>query len=107
MKRTWVLLVSGVAVCAGAMGARSMLRGDNAGNVLTGKAAFASAETERPGTFRKITVADLPAPYATMSADNHAEVVPRPKDAWPKAPAGFEVQLFATGFNVPRELRMA
>ena len=107
MKRTWLILVSGVAVCAGAMGARSILRGDNSGNVLTGKAAFASAETERPGTFRKITVADLPTPYATTSADNHAEVVPRPKDAWPKAPAGFEVQLFATGFNMPRELRMA
>ncbi len=84
MKRTWLILVSGVAVCAGAMGARSILRGDNSGNVLTGKAAFATAETERPGTFRNITVADLPTPYATTSADNHAEVVPRPKDAWPQ-----------------------
>jgi len=33
--------------------------------------------------------------------------VARPTNAWPKAPAGFEVQLYATGFNMPRLMRTA
>jgi hypothetical protein len=31
-------------------------------NVITGTAAFDTFQTENPGTFRKITVADLPQP---------------------------------------------
>jgi glucose/arabinose dehydrogenase len=65
-------------------------------------APFTDYRFEKPGTSRKITPADLPEPYATKSANNGPRVVVRPADAWPKAPAGFRVQQFATGLDNPR-----
>jgi glucose/arabinose dehydrogenase len=62
---------------------------------------------EDPGKVRKITLRDLPAPYATDSAGNAPKLVPRPRDAWPKAPAGFSVQQYASGLENPRLLRTA
>ena len=62
---------------------------------------------EQPGTTRKITVADLPQPYQTKSAQNQAHVVPRPADAWPKALPGFKVTLFFSGLQNPRLVRRA
>ena len=79
----------------------------NSGAVLTGTAAFTDYSKESPGVTRKITVADLPAPYATKSVDNGPNVVKRPDNAWPKAPAGFKVDLYATGLNQPRLIRTA
>jgi glucose/arabinose dehydrogenase len=81
--------------------------GNITGPVLTGQAAFTDYKKEAPGVVRKITVADLPQPYATRSAGNSPEVVPRPSNAWPKAPAGFKVDLYASGLNLPREIRTA
>src|SRR5580692_4557128 len=40
-------------------------------------APFTDFRYEAPGTTRKITVKDLPAPFATKSADNGAELVAR------------------------------
>lgn len=34
-------------------------------------------------------------------------IVPRPKDALPKVPDGFTVEVFASGFKMPRTLRVA
>ncbi len=39
--------------------------------VLTGQDAFTDYTKEHPGVRRHLTVADLPAPYATESANNH------------------------------------
>lgn len=75
--------------------------------VLTGGSAFATTATEKPGVFRKITVEDLPAPFATPSATNQSHIVPRPANASLQTLPGFQVQLFATGFEQPRELRTA
>lgn len=82
---------------------------DQAGKpaVLTGQTAFTDAAHESPGTRRHITVADLPAPAPEQSVDNGPSVVPRPANAWPKAPAGFKVELYATDLINPRELRTA
>lgn len=66
------------------------------------KAPFTDFRYEAPGTIRKITVSDLPAPYATQSAENGAEVVKRPADAWPKTLPGFMVQLYASDLDDPR-----
>ncbi len=74
---------------------------------LTGQAAFTDYSKEYPGVRRKITPADLPAPYATPSANNGAATIPRPDKAWPKAPEGFKVEQFATGLEGPRLMRMA
>jgi glucose/arabinose dehydrogenase len=70
-------------------------------------APFTDFRYETPGTTRKITVKDLPQPYATDSAENGAEVVARPENAWPVAPAGFKVELYASGLENPRLLRTA
>jgi glucose/arabinose dehydrogenase/mono/diheme cytochrome c family protein len=63
---------------------------------------FVDYHSEEPGRMHKITVQDLPAPYATNSANNGPNVVDRPQNAWPKAPAGFKVDQFATGLHEPR-----
>lgn len=68
---------------------------------------FTDYRGEKPGTVHKITVADLPAPYATESVDAGPSVVPRPENAWPQAPAGFKVQEFASGLENPRLIRTA
>jgi Glucose/sorbosone dehydrogenases len=71
------------------------------------KAPFTDFRYEKPGTTRKITVADLPAPFATKSAENGADEVARPENAWPVAPAGFKVEMFASGLENPRWMRTA
>jgi len=68
---------------------------------------FTDFRYEAPGTVRKVTVADLPAPYATESAGNPPKIVPRPEGAWPKALPGFTVGLFAEGLKGPRLTRTA
>jgi glucose/arabinose dehydrogenase/mono/diheme cytochrome c family protein len=70
-------------------------------------APFTDFRYEKPGTSRKITVADLPQPYATSSAENGPKVYPRPQNAWPVAPAGFKVEMYASGLENPRTLRTA
>jgi len=68
---------------------------------------FTDYRLEKPGLIRKITLADLPPPFATPSAGNGPKVVPRPEDAWPQVPAGFKVQLYVTGLDDPRLIRTA
>jgi len=68
---------------------------------------FTDYRQESPGTSRKITAADLPAPFATRPARNSAHVVARPADTWPKAPVGFKVQQYATNLVAPRQIRTA
>ena len=89
-------------------GAVSVLLGQaDSTTVLTGQAAFVSSLEIKPGTRRKITPADLPKPYATESAATVSRIVPRPDGVWPQAPAGFRVDLFATGLNQPRIIQVA
>ena len=69
----------------------------HAQQTITGQAAFADYTQQKPGVRRKITVADLPEPNPSESVDNGPTLVPRPAAAWPIAPAGFTVQLYAGG----------
>ena len=78
--------------------------GKNAQSAASPQGPFTDYRYEKPGATHKITPKDLPAPYATSSAWNWAMVVARPKDAWPQAPAGFKVELFATGLDEPRKI---
>jgi glucose/arabinose dehydrogenase len=75
--------------------------------VLTGQAAYTDALHQSPGVRRHLTVADLPAPAPGESVDNGPTIVPRPDSAWPVAPKGFKVDLYATGLDNPRLLRVA
>jgi len=56
---------------------------------------FTDFKGEEPGKVHHITAADLPDPYATKSSAIFSRPVPRPADAWPKAPEGFKVTLYA------------
>jgi glucose/arabinose dehydrogenase len=76
-------------------------------NVITGQEAFTDFKKEKPGTFRKITVSDLPQPYATRSAPNPPQHGAKPQGAWPQTLPGFKVNLYAEGLDEPRELRAA
>jgi glucose/arabinose dehydrogenase len=69
----------------------------HAQQTITGQAAFADYTQQKPGVRRKITVADLPEPKPSESVDNGPTLVQRPEGAWPIAPAGFTVQLYAGG----------
>jgi glucose/arabinose dehydrogenase len=101
MKRTLPLALAGLAIAAVAA---DIPEGTP---VVTGQAAFHGFQGQKPGVFRKITVADLPAPYATKGVSNGPSVVPRPADAWPQAPAGFKVELYAEHLDGPRKLLTA
>jgi glucose/arabinose dehydrogenase len=71
------------------------------------KPPFTDFRYETPGTSHKITAADLPEPFASKSSNNGPEVVARPANAWPVAPAGFKVEMYASGLDNPRLLRTA
>jgi glucose/arabinose dehydrogenase len=71
------------------------------------KQPFTDFRYEKPGTTHKISVQDLPAPFSTSSSNNGPAVVSRPEKAWPIAPPGFKVELFAAGLNNPRLMRTA
>lgn len=110
MKRTSLRVWAPMAaVGAGALLCAVAARPDfsNVKDVVTGEAAFHSFKEEEPGIYRKITVADLPKPYATEGVSNSPTVVPRPASAWPQAPKGFKVDLYADHLDEPRELRTA
>src|SRR5580704_7792946 len=71
------------------------------------KAPFTDYRYEKPGTSRHIRVEDLPAPFASESATNGPKIVARPENAKLQVPEGFKVELFATGLNNPRLMRVA
>ena len=77
------------------------------GATLAGAAAYGDWRSDAPGVRRKLTPADLPAPLASQPAANPSHVGPRPEGAFPKAPAGFAVSLFAKDLKDPRVLRVA
>jgi len=69
--------------------------------VLTGQAAFTDYNQQKPGLRHKITLADLPQPNPSEAVNNTAHLIPRPANAWPIAPAGFKVTLYAGGDAAP------
>ena len=80
------------------------IRTASTSTLLTGTAALGDWRTDAPGVRRHLTLEDLPQPHDTPSVDNGAPMVGRPEGAWPKAPAGFKVELFAEHLNNPRKI---
>jgi len=72
-----------------------------------GRAAFGDYRGDGPGVRRHITIADLPPPYSTPSAQNGPNVVAPPPGAHPYVPPGFRVDVFAHDLLGPRLLRMS
>ena len=71
--------------------------------ILTGQAAFTDWNQQHPGIRHKMALADLPEPKPEEAVRNTAIVIPRPADAWPVAPPGFRVTLYAGGDSAPMQ----
>lgn len=71
--------------------------------LLTGQAAFTDYNQQAPGVRHKITVGDLPEPHPDESVNNTPRVIAKPANAWPVAPAGFKVTLYAGGDATPMQ----
>ena len=71
--------VSGALLLCGASSTNKAVSKVGNSPVLTGQDAFTDYTKEKPGVFRKITAADLPAPYATKAVGNGPTIVPRPE----------------------------
>ena len=75
--------------------------------VLTGKQAFSTTASLKPGLAHKIMAKDLPKPGDTPSGRSGGAGA-RPAGAMPQAPAGFKVGIYVSdGLNVPRQMRAA
>src|SRR5215471_1814162 len=72
-----------------------------------GSSPFYDYTAEKPGQVRQITLHDLPEPGATKSAANPPEPAERPAGAIPKVLPGFQVNVYADGFDEPRQLHAA
>ena len=105
--------LQGLLLTAVAFGAAALARpgggpeSPESRRILVGQGALGDCTTDAPGVRRRITLADLPAPFATRSVDNGPDIVSRPANAWPRAPQGFAVEEFATGLKNPRLARTA
>ncbi len=77
--------------------------------LITGQNAFVSSKDLVPGSFRKITVPDLPAPMppAGRGGGGFGKAPAPPVGALPKVPAGFKVDVFADNLKAPRQIRRA
>ena len=107
-----VVVVSWIAFLAAAVVLTASLfapvpSGLAAAKLLEGKDAFTDYRQDRPGVIRKITVADLPAPFETKSASNSPSLVARPAGAALETLPGFKVALYAEGLANPRLIRTA
>ena len=69
--------------------------------ILTGQAAFTDWSQQKPGVRHHLTVSDLPAPNPSEVVSNFAHLIVRPSNAWPIAPPGFKVTLYAGGDAKP------
>ncbi len=73
--------------------------------IMTGSNAWANSVDLKPGNARRITVKDLPPP--AEAAPNFPKMVARPANAWPQAPEGFKVELYAENQGTVRQIRKA
>lgn len=107
-RKSLIVPVTVVALIAGAAATTAVVATRQAGSgVLKGQAAFGDWRADAPGVRRYLSAADLPAPLLTTSAANFASVVPMPSGAMPRVPAGFTVEMVASGLKNPRVVRVA
>src|SRR5437660_12644411 len=93
-KSAFQLFVAILAILAGACFLlAAMVAGSKSPNVITGKAALADYTQQKPGTFRKIKLADLPEPFASESVDIGPSEAARTADGLPQTIQVFEVAL--------------
>lgn len=89
---------------AAALATGSLARGADE-EKRVGTAAFGGWQQDKPGLWRHIRPQDLPPPGPSSSS--RSSVSKRPPQAQPQAMPGFEVQLFASELENPRQMRVA
>jgi glucose/arabinose dehydrogenase/cytochrome c2 len=97
-------LAGGDAAAPGGSGRAAS--GPAAPTLRTGHAAFGDYRGDGPGVRRRFAVADLPAPFATPSAQNGPDVVSSERGT-PFVPPGFRIDVFAHDLAGPRLLRVS
>jgi glucose/arabinose dehydrogenase len=102
----WMLAPSILAKLANRTEPQNPLTGSS-NSLLVGAAAYGDWRTDAPGIRRYIRPSDLPAPYASSSAENVVSVVAKPADAKLNVPLGFTVKLLANNLKQPRLIRVA
>src|SRR5262245_54884221 len=90
-----ILLTSASAICLASADER----------VLKGSQAMGGWQSDNPGILRHLTPGDLPAIGEDVPAVS--SVVKRSDGVMPRVPADFSVEMMASGFNVPRVIRVA
>ncbi len=96
-------LLTNLALCFASISATFFSIPGRAQQVLTGPRAFTDWSQQKPGVRHLLTVADLPAPNPSEAVNNTAHIIVRPADAWPIAPPGFQVTLYAGGDARPMQ----
>src|SRR3954465_2209941 len=113
MRGPWrrAMRLTGMALCAAILGSPGEQGGAAAAIEMRPVDCpgfpFCDHRGQSPGRSHRIRPEDLPPPHATASADNPPRIVPRPAQAWPQAPQGFKVQIYADHLDRPRLLRTA
>jgi glucose/arabinose dehydrogenase len=107
----WIPLTGGIGIAAALWLYAAKTDGLK---VITGPKAFTNTASLSPGLARKITARDLPQPQPPPMLPRlrmflgFAKGAARRDNAIPKAPAGFQVDLYvATGLTNPRQIRRA
>lgn len=75
-----------------------------AATLLLGATAWAA---DLPGQKFTISVNNLPKPYATPGVANSSRRIARPSGVLPQVPAGFTVEIYASGLSNPRWMAVA
>ena len=77
------------------------------GQMLEGMGKHGDWRADAPGVRHRITVKDLPAPFATKSVSHPSKIVRPPLGAKPEVPRGFAITKWADDFKSPRYLLAA
>ena len=78
--------------------------------ILAAALALGSAgawAADQPGQKFTISVKGLPKPYATPGVANSSAHIPRPAGVVPQVPAGFKIEIYASGLTNPRWMAVA
>lgn len=104
-----VALIAAIVPSNAAVSAQKLpSSGYEAAPLVSGSASIQGDWREdKPGLRRRISVADLPEPFATPFAENSPTVVKIRAGARPQVPAGFSVEPFLSGLTGPRLMRRA
>jgi glucose/arabinose dehydrogenase len=106
MAKLTTIAATALAFCtSGVIAATTTASDQGGGQTLRGQAAMGGWQQDAPGVRRLLTPQDLPA--VSKPNPSEAEVAAMPAGARPRVPAGFSVEMVASGLSGPRAMKMA